>query len=291
MLQILLSFVVNFIIAVIFYTLYALFFPVGGPMLAQLLTKAGVPYTIDAVILVNAALTVAVAGLLGVLPFMQGTMARAYGARKPRPEERPVLEAAMGRICAASGGDEDDYKLRVRDDPTLNAFALGRDMITVHTGLLQLPFDQLTGIMAHEVGHIENGDTRVGLVTYGMNLVGTLMVRILVWVQRIVALLSFIPLAGWVAGIVSWVLFGIITFINLLLHMPQFLVTQFLSRQHEYAADRFACELGFGVGLHNGLLTISQGEQKMGFFSRLASSHPATAARLQRIRTYVEGAA
>lgn len=61
----------------------------------------------------------------------------------------------------------------VIDDPAPNAFATGRDpqhaMVAATSGILDLLNDrELTGVMAHELGHVRNYDIRVNMIVFGL---------------------------------------------------------------------------------------------------------------------------
>ncbi|PCN49516.1 protease [Curtobacterium sp. 'Ferrero'] len=61
----------------------------------------------------------------------------------------------------------------VIDDPSPNAFATGRDpehaVVAATTGLLAIMDDQeLQGVMAHELGHVQNHDIRVSTMVFGL---------------------------------------------------------------------------------------------------------------------------
>ena len=64
-------------------------------------------------------------------------------------------------------------KLYIINDPAPNAFATGRDpehaYVAATTGLLDLMDDsELEGVMAHEMGHVQNYDTRVSMIVFGL---------------------------------------------------------------------------------------------------------------------------
>jgi len=64
-------------------------------------------------------------------------------------------------------------KVFIIDDPAPNAFATGRDpqhaIVAATTGLLDLMDDsELEGVMAHEMGHVQNYDTRVSMIVFGL---------------------------------------------------------------------------------------------------------------------------
>lgn len=61
----------------------------------------------------------------------------------------------------------------IMDDPALNAFATGRDpkhaAVAVTSGLLAVMTDtELEGVLAHELGHIQNYDIRVSMIAFGL---------------------------------------------------------------------------------------------------------------------------
>ncbi|MBC7403791.1 MAG: M48 family metallopeptidase [Microbacteriaceae bacterium] len=64
-------------------------------------------------------------------------------------------------------------KVYIINDPAPNAFATGRDpqhaYVAATTGLLDLMDDsELEGVMAHEMGHVQNYDTRVSMIVFGL---------------------------------------------------------------------------------------------------------------------------
>lgn len=64
-------------------------------------------------------------------------------------------------------------RVYIIDDPALNAFATGRDpkhaAVAVTTGLLNTMNDnELEGVLAHELGHVQNYDIRVSMIAFGL---------------------------------------------------------------------------------------------------------------------------
>jgi len=64
-------------------------------------------------------------------------------------------------------------KVYIIDDPAPNAFATGRDpghaIVAATTGLIDLMDDnELEAVMAHEMGHVQNYDIRLGMITFGL---------------------------------------------------------------------------------------------------------------------------
>ena len=64
-------------------------------------------------------------------------------------------------------------KVYIVNDPAPNAFATGRDpdhaIVAATTGLLDIMTDsELEGVMAHELGHVQNYDIRVSTIVFGL---------------------------------------------------------------------------------------------------------------------------
>jgi STE24 endopeptidase len=194
----------------------------------------------------------------------------------------------MSIVCRKAGLDMDDYNLYVCNVKDLNAFAVGSNNIAVTLPLLtNLPTEAIAGILAHEMGHIQNRDTNTALLTSTMGSFGNLVIRIYSYITLVLQVISFIPIIGWFTAIASWFFVIQIWLFQFLMQLPLHLITMFSSRQDEYEADQYACEIGLGVELYNGLLYITQGEAQKGFAARILSSHPATKQRLERIEKYV----
>ena len=111
---------------------------------------------------------------------------QATGARSLSRRENPRVYNIVENLCMTCGMDMP--KINVIDDPQLNAFASGISKssytVTVTTGLLQLlNDDELAGVLAHELTHIRNRDTRllitsiifVGIISAVMSMVVRMM--------------------------------------------------------------------------------------------------------------------
>jgi len=89
---------------------------------------------------------------------------RAAGAREIAKGDDPQLVNVVEELCIASGLPRPAIFLV--DDPAPNAFATGtrpdRAAVAITTGLREkLTREELQGVMAHEMAHIGNYDTRV----------------------------------------------------------------------------------------------------------------------------------
>jgi heat shock protein HtpX len=86
----------------------------------------------------------------------------ASSARRIRKEDHPVLWNVVEEMCIASGLAKMPA-VYIIDEQAPNAFATGRDpersAVAVTAGLLErLSRDELQGVVAHELGHIQNRD-------------------------------------------------------------------------------------------------------------------------------------
>lgn len=100
---------------------------------------------------------------------------KSTGARHIQKEDNPYLYRMVENLCITAGLPVP--KVHIIDSPALNAFATGRDpehaSIAVTSGLMAaLENEELEGVIAHELAHIQNYDIRV--MTIVVVLVGTL---------------------------------------------------------------------------------------------------------------------
>lgn len=81
-------------------------------------------------------------------------------------------------------------RVYIIDDPSPNAFATGRDpkhaAIAVTTGLLDIMDDnELQGVLAHELGHVQNYDIRVSMIAFGLvaaiSIISDMVLRMMFW--------------------------------------------------------------------------------------------------------------
>lgn len=129
----------------------------------------------------------------------------------------------------------------VVETPQLNAFATGlrsdRAGVTVTRGLLErLNREELQGVVAHEFGHILNGDVRfmvmVAVVAGAIAFVAAMAGRVWIWPSR-----SGRDRENTVLAALVWFL------VTLLAPIGALLVRMAVSRQREYLADATAAKI------------------------------------------------
>lgn len=113
------------------------------------------------------------AGLVGIAgaiwSFYGGSSAilSISGAKEVPPEADPQLHNVIEELAIAAGIPKP--RIFLIDDTALNAFATGRDpqhaAVAITVGLRQqLTRDELAAVMAHELSHVRNYDTRFAML-------------------------------------------------------------------------------------------------------------------------------
>lgn len=188
---------------------------------------------------------------------------RAHNAHEVDDTTAPELVAMVRQL--AERAQMPMPRVYVIDDPQPNAFATGRNpenaAVAATTGIMQqLTWEELAGVMAHELAHIRNHDTLTMTITA--------------------------TLAGAISTIANFgMFFGgnrerpnlIVTLLSsILAPMAAMVVQMTISRTREYAADRLGAEIcGNPMWLATGLQKIAGMAQSLPNME--AERHPATA--------------
>ena len=93
------------------------------------------------------------------------------GAQEIQKSDNPRLFRIVENLSITTGTPMP--KVYIVNDPSPNAFATGRDpqhaVVAATTGILELlDDDELEGVMAHEMGHVQNYDIRVSMIVFGL---------------------------------------------------------------------------------------------------------------------------
>jgi heat shock protein HtpX len=221
---------------------------------------------------------------------------RSMGASEVDPSEYPDLHRTVDRL--AQQANLPKPTVAVANSGTPNAFATGRSQdsatVCVTTGLMQrLDDEELEGVLAHELAHIKNRDVMVMTVASFLSTIAFLIVR---W--------------GWLftggndrngnIGMIGAIAVSIVVWV------VSFLLIRALSRYREYSADRGGAAItGKPGALASALASIDremdatpsedlreQAEMNAffiipidkGFIGRIASTHPPTEKRIEKLR-------
>lgn len=220
------------------------------------------------------------------------------GAQQIEKKDNPRLYRVVENLSITLGMQMP--KVYIINDSAPNAFATGRDpkhaIVAATTGLLDIMDDrELTAVMAHEMGHVQNYDIRVSMIAFGLvSAIGILS-------DIVIRMLFFggdnrnsnsNPIVL-VVGIVVIILAPIAAVI----------VQTAISRQREYLADASGALttrdsdgmasalqklLAYGKPMQKQSSSTAQlfisNPLKSGFFSKLFSSHPPLEDRIKRLR-------
>ena len=159
----------NFII-IMFFVFVALITLAVGVIISFWQTK-GIDYN---VIIISAIVGLLASGLY-LWSFMSNGdkwILSSTGAKPVARDHFPFLFHTVESLCLA-GGMKSIPKCYVIDDTALNAYATGftpeKSYIVVTTGLMKkLNREELEGVIAHELSHIQNRDIKVMLLAAGL---------------------------------------------------------------------------------------------------------------------------
>jgi len=230
--------------------------------------------------------------------FAAGSLAVAMtGAQEIQKSDNPRLYRVVENISITLGLQMP--KVYIINDSAPNAFATGRDpkhaIVAATTGLLDIMDDrELTAVMAHEMGHVQNYDIRVSMIAFGLvsaiGILSDIVLRMLFFGDNRNNNSNPVVL---VVGIIVIILAPIVAAI----------VQLAVNRQREYLADATgALTIRDSEGMAQALEKLQtygkpmQKQQsataqlfisnplKPGFFSKLFSSHPPLEDRIKRLR-------
>lgn len=239
----------------------------------------------------GAALVCAALVYLAFTPLGEAYFRFANRLRRPFPEEERSLRQLFERVCASCGAVSAP-ELFISPEPDPNACAVGKNTVAVTLGLLQTASEEeIAGVLAHELGHLEHGDTKILLVAYVMNMVGSVATWIATAMMAAVSVFGFavggmsgdedLLRLGWIALLLMWTLRGIAWLLNWALRLSFLAV----GRAEEYRADEYAAKRGFRDGLAAFLNRVwsASGRRRTGFAAALLASHPAPEKRIERL--------
>ena len=163
---------------------------------------------------------------------MARSMLDCYPITQPRSQAEQVIFGAVQEIA---------QRLRIQmpevwvyESPDPNAFATGpsknNSMVAVSTGLLNnLNEQEVRAVLAHEMGHVYNGDMFTTTVLAG--LMNTFVYFISRWVYRHLAERN------------EALAFGVYIFLQVVLSFLAMIPISWFSRRREFAADSFSAKV------------------------------------------------
>ena len=156
-------------------------------------------------------------------------MIRGHQITQPKNQAETLVYETVHKIAQRLNVSTPEIWIYESPDP--NAFATGptknNSMVAVSTGLLNnLNEGEVRAVLAHEMGHVYNGDMFTTTMLQG--LLNTFVYLIAHWVSRQVAERN--------AALGFMVYFFLVNILAVLAYIP----INWFSRRREYAADRFA---------------------------------------------------
>ncbi len=196
------------------------------------------------------------AGLNFFAYFFSDKMALAASRAKPVTEaDLPQVYSIVRTLATQTGMPMP--RVYLIDSPQPNAFATGRNpkhaAVAVTRGILELmSYEELTGVLAHELAHIRNRDILISSVA----------------AMLAAALSIFARMAFWFGGgrrSRDNPLSGVIALVAILVApIAAMLIRLAISRSREYQADRSAAEItGQPLALANALRKLEAGTSRI----------------------------
>ena len=217
------------------------------------------------------------------------------GAQQIEKKDNPRLYRIVENLSITLGMQMP--KVYIINDSAPNAFATGRDpkhaIVAATTGLIDIMDDrELSAVMAHEMGHVQNYDIRVSMIAFGLvsaiGILSDVVIRMMFFSDN----RNSNPFV---------LVIGVIVII--LAPIAALIVQTAISRQREYLADASgalttrdsdgmasALEklLAYGKPMQKQSSSTAQlfisNPLKPGFFSKLFASHPPLEDRIKRLR-------
>ncbi len=212
--------------------------------------------------------------------------------RKPSQEEARFLSSAVKNVLSKTGLDNKQIDLYVSDQKIPNAYAIGSRTIAVTQGLLETANkEELEGVIAHEVGHLQNGDTKRRTIAMTVNAVGSLAAWFMIAISVVLGSISAVlgdennPAGGFIA--LAFGLFAAI--LRILWNILQKVFDLGLlavGRQEEFKADEFAAKNNCGPGLVSFLQKLEHINiaKDKSVWVRLHATHPPIEERVNNLK-------
>lgn len=227
----------------------------------------------------------------------QKVMCFFNGARKMvrhdmRDRVMPVVEEVYRAAKKKTPQLPDRIYVRIMHESEPNAFAIGTNTICVTEGMLSMPENLMAGVIAHEMGHLAMQHTVIQLLIGGGNLIIT---GIILLASALQAMLSAGTVAsgaaagtsrsstGCLIGSICALFCAMLTGIIWLWTQICSLLLMGSSRANEYAADRYAHEIGYGDELAEALDRLTLGAPRSTILQLLYNSHPEPSDRIGRL--------
>jgi len=255
------------------------------------------------------ALGIAVVMNFGSYWFSDSLVLKMYQAQEVGPSEAPLLYQVVQDLAGRAGLPMPRVYVVHSDAP--NAFATGRNpehaAVAATTGLMRiLSRDELAGVMAHELAHVQHRDTLTGAIAATIAGAIAMLANMAQWAALFGLGRRDEEEGGGAGGLLGALVMMIVA------PLAASLIRMAISRSREYAADARGAEVcGHPLALANALRKLEQMNQqtympeaeshpatthlliinplKGASLARLFSTHPATEERIRRLEALAYG--
>lgn len=199
----------------------------------------------------------------------------------------PLFQEVYDKAIKANNSISRNIELFVLDNDEINAFALGNNTIVLTKGAIaSFSKTEIKGALAHEFGHIINGDTKALLLTN----VGNGFFSFFLWIaNKIIYAFSYLISAhdgGQFVVIIVKVLVYIVNLAFFIIDWLGKIIISFNSRQIEFLADSYAKGIGYKTELLHTLYFLFRNFEngRQGLLERLQATHPHTYDRITMLK-------
>lgn len=212
------------------------------------------------------------------------------GGRRPLPDEQAVLGPMWQAVCDHTRVDGTKYSLWIEDSSEVNAYASAGHIVMVTTRALRGDPQQMSAVLAHELGHHAGGHAWSGLLMWWYSLPARFALRLaLVLLDLALYIISIFSYLAYLLAVVALIVIAVIVigtlpFLLLLPLIP--FVVAIADRRAELRADQFAVRNGYGPWLLTALQEIHHEETispRPGPLARALASHPSAAQRIDAL--------
>ena len=185
------------------------------------------------------------------------------------------------KVAAEGRNLPNNIKVCLIPGDEMNAYCFGARSIGVTEGALNLDNRTVEAIIAHELGHLTNGDSVLNMVLI-VNCLG--IIAVLAFYQfALIACVYIIMVICCMMGLFRFVMEAAKTIV---LQVSR-LVISALGRRSEFMADRFAADMGYAFYLRRFLERFAPdtGASGQTFLSVLYDTHPSLALRIQQLNS------
>ena len=227
---------------------------------------------------------------------------RHFSIRKPTLAEEEILNELFSEVHQRSRFRK-KVRLFISESESFDAFATGERTIAVSKYLLEkMSVDEIRAVLAHELGHLESLDGRIGAAYFTASAIPIRFYKICLRIRRAIAngcflVIIFFGFWGLLFIVIACQLISHKHSVKPLIIIPIYLLilplfermTNFCfianARYREYRQDAYAHSLGYGKGLLNALhkLTISGKEEVNRYIILTTHNHPIIYNRIRRL--------